>query len=217
MYVTFKNLLEQTKDNYEILYFFSNSGQYNLNVSDFYLEINSTFKKSYLFEGYLYNNNTYLITDLLAQDDNVVSVDYAFRHTLINEIMFGSPSTQNLNNHLSIGIHPMFHKDNENMVKVFMDNFIYKDSIKCLEHIRNFSKETVHNQVKTVPTEPIEKNITKGEYADVYLVFDPVSGNDEGILYVKGLKESSYLKSKSNHKVMCTFNANFNKWQPVMN
>ena len=58
--VTKKSQLEQNNTNYNILYFFPDSHQCNLvkhENSDFYLEIDNTFKNDFLLEGYLYKQD----------------------------------------------------------------------------------------------------------------------------------------------------------------
>ena len=63
------------------------------------------------------------------------------------------------------------------------------------------------------------KLIEKTKYADVYNVFDKVTNNKQGILYIKGVKDSKYIKelfNKNSNSIIeheCIFNKNFNKWQ----
>ena len=82
----------------------------------------------------------YLLTDILVKNDTVVSCDYALRQTFINEIVFCSGELKNLNDHLTIGIHPVFHSENENMVHIFLNNFLYKKELCAVEKIINFKK-----------------------------------------------------------------------------
>lgn len=231
MLATPKNNIESCKEGYDILYFFPDTiDQSQLpktevhHHSDFYMEINGTFKSTFLLEGYMYNDkNTYLVTDVLYANNQVVTVDYSLRHTLINELLIDL-NLSNLNDHMNIGIHPVFTSDNENMVKIFQNNFIFADSICAIEHIGkeyNIHKTMFITRSKCSSQDTcIQKFVQKGSYADVYNVFNEQNGDAEGILYIKGLRESKYMKEllKTQHvaTINCSFNHHFNKWEPLL-
>ena len=73
----------------------------------------------------------------------------------------------------------------------------------------------------------IQKNIEKGKYTDVYNVYNYETNNFEGILYVKGIRESQRMKLLFNEKytsdnntkvkINCIWNQDFSKWQPIFN
>lgn len=235
MYTMKKKALENTSDNYNIVYFFpdaqteqaaSDVKTQRFAVSDFCLEMNGLFGKEYLFEGYMYKGEGdafqhFMITDLLVEGGTVVQVDYALRHALCHEIVHSN--MQNLkiiNNHMTIGIHPVFRcgiDTSESMVEIFKNNFMYKDSLKAIERVKNFDKAlTVYNKHST---EVQRKRLRRGRYADVYEVFDVSDGNRQGILYVKGVRESKLLKAKFEVEdtvtLDCRYNSTFNKWEPV--
>jgi len=228
MYTLKKQKLENCRDNYDILYFFPDkhskqqlTKQQIHKVSDFFVEIDHTFEHSYLFEGYLYKASvgedyTFLITDILAKNDNVVSCDYALRQTIINEIV---DSKKTFNNHLTIGIHPVFHCESENIVQIFLDNFIFSKDINSIEHVYNKQFEKQRLSKKTESHIGTKKRIEKGQYADVYNVYDIDTGNHQGILYVKGISDSKVLralfeKNKNTSITLdCTYNTHFKKWQ----
>lgn len=224
LYINKKKVLENCKEDYNILYFFP----YDIShlLSDFFIEINNKFNNSFLLEGYLYkkdNKYMYLLTDILFKDEQLITYDYSLRYTLINEIIFNIRNLSNLNDHLTIGIHPIFENEHENMINIFLNNFIYKQDITSIEHIYNFSKTTINkiqNDCKN-SSQNILKYIQYGKYPDVYNVYNIESGNFEGILYIKGLEESKKIKNIINNndnkiKLECIFNLNFNKWQPVI-
>ncbi len=231
LYITKKSKIENCKDNYDILYFFPDEETKTFAkrskteihcVSDFFLEINNTFQEDLLLEGYMYKSEgkfTYLITDILCKSDKVVNVDYELRYALINEITMDL-QLSNLNDHLTIGIHPIFSSNNENMVSIFLNNFIFRDAICALENIQMFRKHRyVSNDVTN--RENKEMYVEKGVYADVYNVFDLCTGDHSGILYIKGLKESIKMKQllKTDNQsvtIQCKFNEIFNKWEPVI-
>jgi hypothetical protein len=228
MYTIKKQKLESCKDNYDILYFFPDehskeqlSKQQIHKVSDFFVEIDHTFEHSYLFEGYLYKatvgeNYTFLITDILAKNNDIISCDFALRQTIINEIIV---SKKTFNNHLTIGIHPVFHSESENILQIFLDNFIFSQDIKSIEHAYNkqFEKQRLSKKGQSIPDS--KKRIEKGQYADVYNVYDVESGNHQGILYVKGIADSKAIKQLFENKknaciaLDCTYNNHFKKWQ----
>lgn len=218
------------KENYDILYFFPDEETKQFatrskvamhQVSDLFLEINKTFKEDVLLEGYMYKRGekfTYLITDILYKNGNVIDVDYDLRYCLINELTIDL-QLSNLNDHLTIGIHPVFSSDNENMISIFLNNFIFKEEICALENIQHYNKKRFLNNNVIKMDNKIQR-IEKGSYVDVYNVFDLTSGDHNGILYVKGLKESvrlkELIKNKSSINLQCRFNKDFNKWEPII-
>ena len=236
-----KQLLEQQKTNskYDILYFFPDQyGNDDLleknRSSDFYLEIDSFFDDEFLLEGYLYKSDDkyeYLLTDILVKNKEIVNVSFELRYSLLNEIIqkIGREKLMYLNNHMSINIHPIFDDENQNLVKIFKNNFIYNTF--CLEKVCNFNKRR-YIDIKIDKQE--EKNIEKGKYTDVYNVYNYETNNFEGILYVKGIRESQRMKLLFNDKytidndkytidnntkvkINCIWNQVFSKWQPIFN
>ena len=223
---------------YKICYFFPHEDVNDNSIvknskTDFYVEIDNyktTFNhNNYLFEGYLYNYNdqkTFLITDILAIDSSLVKCDYSLRYSLIYKLI-GQQKLNNLNGHLTIGIHSIFELDSElydtsvqvaQLFKIFKNNFIFKDEISAIEHINETSIKK-HTEISKISMQNEIKIITKGKYIDVYNVYNIETNNHEGILYVKGLKESRLIKQMfdKNESVQleCSFNNNFKKWQPI--
>ena len=221
LFITNKSKLETTKEKYNTLYFFpDNSNKLDYQVSDFYLEIDERFKKDYLLEGYLYkrddNKLSFLITDILIINNDVIVADYNMRLTIINEIIMDI-NLCDLNNHMNINLHPIFQKENENLIKVFKNNFIFKSDICCIESINNFIKT---RYVDRKDLEAADKIIEIGKYTDVYNVYDTLTNNYTGILYVKGLKQSKAMKilllNKNKIILRCKFNNDFKKWEPII-
>jgi uncharacterized pyridoxamine 5'-phosphate oxidase family protein len=242
LYIIKKNALESCKEDYDILYFFPDEQSLSFcnhklekyNISDFYTEIDNTFSHDYLFEGYLYIQDSkynFLITDILAKNNTIITCDYSLRMNIINELMYKLNKNMSLylNNHLIIGIHPVFHYDFEKMIKIFYNNFAFKEHINSVEHIHNFNKTRYINNdnIKTQDNNtPQLKRIIKQKMADIYEVFDINTGNSNGILYVKGVKDSKYLKQLfSNSRTvtdttqfiehLCIYNTIFKKWQHI--
>ena len=225
---------------YKIFYFFPDSTQQEQNntlnknaKSDFYVEIDNyktSFSNSnYLFEGYLYKSNDqkhFLITDVLAVDSKIIKCDYSLRYALIHKLI-ANQQLNNLNGHLNINVHSIFELNSESydnevqtsqIFTMFKNNFVFKEEISTIEYVNEVSfkkqKEILQaNNVKGV------KIITKGKYIDVYNVFNLETNNIEGILYVKGLKESKHLyklsSSLDSFELNCEFNNTFKKWQPI--
>lgn len=229
--VTNKNKLEQVKDNYNIFYFFpdnqsvktyEDNNNIKNTINDFYLEVDNKFNDEYLFEGYLYKSNDdndkyhFLLTDILIKNKNVIDLEYNLRYIMLNEIL-NKCVLKELNNYVTINIHQIFDKYNENLIKVFHDNFIYKNDLCCIENIENFKKQRF---LKSIHKNEIETKIIEfGKYTDVYNVYNTNSNNLEGILYIKGINESKQIKKlfKSNCRInlICKYNTNFSKWQPI--
>lgn len=218
------NLLYLFPDEATLQHYKDNKKETN-QIIDFYLEIDWRFTKECLFEGYLYksdhlyNRYTYLITDILFLGDSIVNYDYISRYTLLNETISSIPKTlRYLNDHLTIGIHPVFNSDNENIVKIFMKNFLFKEDIHSIEHVYSSFTKKLFIQKENKQEEDTEKKIKRTQYPDVYEVYHDKTGNPEGILYVKGISDSKYIKSlflSETHSVqhVCKYNGIFDKWE----
>ncbi|NBO99360.1 MAG: hypothetical protein EBU90_04430 [Proteobacteria bacterium] len=266
LYITHKQRLEPCRESYNILYFFPDD--YTVDfvkestpikqnyITEFCLEIDRRFDREYIFEGYLYQNEssnntqTFLITDILYQQTDssngsgtgigtgiatgigsgstsgtncVVDCDYALRYTLVNEILYSKPGLTALNNHINIGIHPVLSHDAENMVSIMENNFVFARQLSSIERIENFTKTRTQKQTIDDSTQlhATNKLITKGVFPDVYTVQDATTLDQQGILYVKGLKDSKSLKAlfqkQDNNGITlpCRYNVSFDKWQPV--
>ena len=213
--------------NYNILYFFPDSNINETNtIGDFFLEIDNLFEEEFLLEGYLYkgsdNNYEYLLTDILLKNKSILNMSYELRYVVLNEILLSitREKLKALNNHMTINIHPIFNEQNQNLIKVFRHNFIYKNEICYLERVKDFEKTRF---VGITDKQDCEKYIEMGKYTDVYNVYNKNSNNFEGILYIKGISESVKMKRLINNNnkqrsellLNCTFNINFKKWQPV--
>ena len=162
------------------------------------------FKHQTLFEGFIYNKLDYpnfLITDILISKGTLVSCNYALRFSLLNEIL---NNKINLNGHLKIGIHNIFDNplmssslEGKTLLAIFKENFEFGSEINSIEYINDldFNKIQKVNELNIDENQVVIKRITKGKYIDVYHVFDPDTGNEEGMLYVKTLQDSKYLRT----------------------
>jgi hypothetical protein len=233
--VTQKNRLENCRESYNILYFFPDDATREYvqqtaikthSITDFYMEVDAKFNREYLLEGYLYNHSngmqTFLITDYLLDSTRVVDCDYSLRYTLINELVQSTSGLKALNNHLDIGIHPVFSQDSENMIPIMQNNFVFASQLCAIEKIENFTKTRVLQAPLDSQSHATEtKLISKGQFTDVYDVYDFTTKNHQGILYVKGLQESQKLKQLMLAtegdlvSITCSYNHIFNKWQAV--
>jgi hypothetical protein len=88
--------------------------------------------------------------------------------------------------------------------------------LNSIEHIKNFNKQRYKE--RGVDTVEESKIIKWGKYTDVYNVYNIDTNDFEGILYIKGLKESKSIKKllegKVEVKIKCSYNHTFSKWQP---
>jgi hypothetical protein len=225
---------------YKILYFFPDETHNDSNVltkhskSDFYVEIDN-YKTSfnnanYLFEGYLYNSNDqkyFLLTDILSIDSNIIKCDYSLRYALMYKLI-SNQNLSNLNGHLNINIHSIFDLNPDSyeldiqtsqIYNIFKNNFIFKDEISAIEYVNDVSFKKRKEILQTKDLKET-KTLTRGKYIDVYNVFNKETNNMEGILYVKGLKESKQLQKlfldTDSIELTCIFNHNFKKWQPIL-
>lgn len=223
-------LITNKNAKYKTLYFFPNNYEpvnilEKYTVSDFYIEIDNNildnFKESnYLFEGYYYNQTDFFITDILSIGSKIIDCDYSLRYSLINNFFNDETKLKNLNGHLSISIHSMFKYDDdyENILRVFKNNFIFKNEINNIEIIKENNLEKI-KQHYVIKKKNALKIITKTKYIDVYTVNNIETNNKENILYVKTLNDSKLLHellTKSDtFTIECEFNDHFNKWAPL--
>ncbi len=217
LYITSKSTLENCHEQYNTLYFFPQNDTDNVHT-EFVLEIDKVFD-NLLFEGYMYNKDgmsSFLITDVLARNGTIVDCDYTMRHVIVNEILLDS-RVNSKGSTIQIGIHPVL--INSNMMEIFLGNFKYKDSIIAVEKITNVGKK--QSIEKVLHKQDSCKLVEKGTLSDVYHVLDKNTMEKEGVLYVKGIRESQSLKnlfSKSETKsiqIECKYNYKFNKWEPI--
>jgi len=227
---------------YKILYFFpyQNESVDNKDVdtfllennyyTDYYSEIDSRnclSKNVYLFEGYMYSNFNYLITDILFMEKSSIVCNYSQRLSFINEILFEYlGSLKDLNGHFSIGIHPVFEINNDHnedmILNIFKNNFIFKEEINSTEIVYNnkLIKENNYSQDKTLQDRI--KIIKKDKYIDVFNVYNEQTYNNEGILYIKTISDSKKMIElfkdckNSEIKINCKYNYHFKKWMPVL-
>lgn len=220
---------------YKICYFFTLNNSNN--NTDFYVEIDNDkcnfTRKNYLFEGYLYKNNssskTFLISDVLAIDSVIVKCEYSLRYSLINKIMLNQ-HLDDLNGHLNINIHSVFdinlETNNTNeLFNIFKHNFIFKDEINSIEYIEEKClKKTQSLMYSSQNDSTVLKFISKTKYIDVYNVYNIYSNDHEGILYIKTINDSKKIQQLArqfglNEKITlpCVFNEKFKKWQFIDN
>ena len=215
-----KSILDKNcKENYNILYMFPE--QISNQHSDFFMEIDNRFNNTYLLEGYLYDKDDkreFLLTDMLIKDSNVIKGEYELRYSLLNELLFDlRDRLTDLNDQITIGLHPIISVSNQNLLSIFRANFIYNTSITTIEHIKNFNKCRYKEQNVNKEGD-IHKTIEWGKYTDVYNVYNIDTNDFEGILYIKGIKESRRMKeilhNNNQIKLRCCYNTMFSKWQP---
>ena len=142
----------------------------------------------------------------------------------------GVLGTSTYDNLISIGIH---HHVNSSLLKIFLNNFIWKGELICIETICNFEKQIQYlSNDKSTPTNvgaatPINddkdttiiKKIVKTKVSDIYNVSNMETSDSEGILYVSTLKMSKHLngvfKDTEELHLKCKFNKHFQKWALV--
>lgn len=235
VYITHKQLIDHSKEAYNILYFFPDQDSvafYKANkvvqhsLSDFFVEINKRFDKEILLEGYVYikdNVRHFLCTDILMINDDVVTLDHDTRWAFLHEYIFFNKygSLQQLNHHITFEMHPYVLSSNLGLLMVFKENFEHKQELVCQEHVFDNKKQRQIPSQFLETKEPCQKKIKKTQMADVYQVYSMNMNNEEGILYVQGLVDSQYLKHKfnsctSDHIVLdCVFDQTRNKWKPI--
>ena len=197
-------------------------------IDDFCIECDLNFDdKSYLLEGYLYGNldkMQFLISDILFKGDKLIDFNYYDRMQLVNSLFFNKIQKMcNLNNLISISIH---HYITIPLLKIFLNNFIWKTEVICIETVCNFEKkinfleQNKHNNNINNDCDVSIKKITKTKVSDIYNVCNLDTSNNEGILYISTLKMSKHLSSlfKENDELnlKCAFNKHFQKWYVIV-
>jgi hypothetical protein len=204
----------------------------NYKQSDFFMEIEKCFDEEFLLlEGYLYNtnnvsNNKFLITDVLYIGKDVVDCDYHLRFGLIQKLL-SKQKISNLNCSMDISIHPVFEYEDEttenylSLLTIFKNNFMYKKEISSLEFV-NSNILQKKRKTKQYVLESSSKIVKKTKYIDVYNVFNITNQNNEGILYIKGIRESKHMRkifeanSQNFIEMHCDYNNDFQKWYPIL-
>ena len=209
-----KKLIDH-KSNYSILFFFPEKIT-NIHT-EFFIESDIKIESPILYEGYLYDQE-YLITDILYHNGDVVDLPYLKRHDILsqNKSVFAKITTNILL--ISINIHPFIEENIDNInvqLLIFKYNFKYKDSVQ--NYIESIENEFKKQQIYTCK-EISEKQfiITKTKQTEIYNVNEMSTNNTIGVLFVKNLKESRYLKNifKNDTSILldCIYNNMFNKW-----
>lgn len=207
--------------NYKTLYFFPEKED-NIS-SDFFLEIDSCKLNencnNCLLEGYMYSNNKeFLITDMLINNNSIITSEYLLRYSLLKTLF----NETLLNGHLYINIHNIIEKkelEDTQIYNIFKTNFKYGIEINSMEYI-NEKKVNVSeaSEASEASENSIQmKQISKANFIDGYNVNNIETLNNEGILYVKTLSDSKYLRKilsdKDNVVLECKYNNQFKKWQ----
>jgi hypothetical protein len=238
VFITHKSNVDQnTNDSHNIVYFFPDdvSKDYykdnklvNNVMTDFFIEINKRFESELLLEGYLYQHNglyQFLCTDLLMINDRVLTVDHDTRWSLLHEYIYFNKfgSLEQLNHHISFELHPYVLSSSMCLLPIFSANFIHKDEIVCEEHVYDKSRERqIYCGTTMDNNEPqlCPKLVRRTKLTDVYDVYDANTKNNQGIMYIKGLKESRWMRdlfkqsTSETMPVQCWFDRQFNKWRP---
>lgn len=215
---------------YKTLYFFPKEFKENTR-SDFFMEIDNNRncnlpKRVYLFEGYIYNQGSangkkYMITDVLYIENKPIDNKYSLRLNIFREIILNA-NLNDLNNSLSIMIHPIFKiKDieDEQLYIIMKNNFVYKKEICSKEYICDYKK--VNNKDDVMLNACEIKNICCTKYIDVYTVRNIDTNNDEGILYISSIEISKKMTECFKNKdivlnIKCKYNNKFKKWEPLI-
>jgi hypothetical protein len=203
------------KSSYSILYFFPETVT-NIH-SEFFIESDIKIDHPLLYEGYLYDTE-FLITDILYKNNSVVDLSYLKRSEIVseNKEVFDKLAINILL--FSINIHPFIEEDTETIneqLLIFKYNFKYKHDIQnYIESIEHEFKKQQKYTYKEI--EERQFIITKTKQTEIYNVNDTDTNNTIGVLFVKNLKESRYLKSiftdKNSVLLDCIYNNIFNKW-----
>lgn len=174
-----------------VLYFFSSGGS----GYDYYIKVHNVFQHDCLLEGYIYGD-TYLLTDILMVRGNVVREPYTARYELL--FNFDYSKLSNLNNKLTFGIHD-----------IYVDHTV-DDSRPFTEKVGYASK--LNKRVVVDCDTTVEKIIRNTKFSDVYSVHCIDTNNQQGILYVKTIKESAKLRHIFKKDDFLRFRC---KWNPV--
>lgn len=196
-----------------IMYFFTNTLS-----SSFFIETGLDNRKHghVLLEGYMYGEykRDYLVSDILYYGGDCVLKTYPKRHALLCSVIEPVlPMLLELNDTVSFYIHMYYTLDNRHLVEVYKAR-----DFTHLEHVNGFFGKYNEERSSLSVNEQVFKIIEKGNYSDVYNVYNDTTLDYEGILYVKTLKEAlglyeTFKSEKSSVRVKCSFNVKFSKFQ----
>jgi hypothetical protein len=178
---------------------------------EFFIETSRIFDTDLLLEGYMYTSECgtrqeYRITDVLVIGDEPITSDYPDRYEKLKQL-FHLKNLEGLNNYLDIRLHLVYDKREAHLVNL--------TDYCCIEYIHNHTKTVKCTELKK---EPVYKYVERGAYSDVYNVYHCDTMDYEGILYIKGIKESEILRGyKEKTRILVKFNKRFQKYEPVGN
>lgn len=218
-YVFRKTLVEDgssPSQDYDVMYFFpdptalSTDRLQQFRLSDFYVETQRLFDTDVLFEGYMYDNNEYLVTNVLFKGGVAVdpaAVDAETRFCMVNELLFPLlPKLKNLNDTVTVGIHPFLSSSRVSYSALMLHNFKHKAELAADCDLPSEVAVT-------------QKLVTKTKLPDVFMVAQAETRCPEGMLYVPSVKHSKYLRTlfaaTDTTALDCVYNRNFKKWQVV--
>jgi hypothetical protein len=162
-------------------------------------------------DGSINNNVVYefKITDILIQNSIPVKTpEYTERRCIISRL-FDDVTLNTLNNMDDIISFKL---------QGGYKNILIENKSVDIERINGYTKEIVMKHERQQVLQQVNC-ISKTNLHDVYNVFNKKTLKDDGILYIKTLENSKYMKQLFNETVkidmLCEFNYKLNKWVPV--
>jgi hypothetical protein len=157
-----------------------------------------------------------LVTDYLMSNDTILEYSFKIRREILLK-NFQYAFNTIINDTISINIHKVL--ENDKLIDIFKANFLYKDSLNCIEEVVDDFKKT--RTLDTFVHEPKSMIIEKSNITEIYNVFEMDTNNYQGVLYIKTLVQSKALRKMflNNDKqvITCEYNTVFNKFSPVLN
>lgn len=182
--------------------------------------INWKESNEYLLEGYKFNNEMYF-SDILYPKNNE---DFLKRRDHMKKIIKTNDKMCYINEErgdILIGkvlncIEMNDNIINETMKNMILRNFKYKNDINTGEVVYGNEIEKQKIIIKSLDFEPKEFLITKGNKIEIYNVVDIETKNVQGLLLIKTLEQSKFIKKmfqeQKEIKMKCFWDKQFEKW-----
>ena len=217
-------LCTQSTSKFNYWYFYSLDSR----DKDFSIETNLNSVSEHtnsVFACTVFDSKKVLVHDMLSKGGKILRVEYPLRYNLLIETL-GVDSIK-INSEYKIKVAIKFTAGSDRMVMdgtdgpsvdldVFRKNFKYScDYFLCISS--SYEKKLVKWDIKSETRDLV---IRCGKKSEIYNVYTMETNECFGLLYIKTLKDSKYIRDltqgQSEIVHSCKFNERFKKWQLVV-
>lgn len=155
-----------------------------------------------------------MVQDILVKNSQVVKVSYNLRYLIVLDLVFDTLMHEKFHPKFKFRVSPQLEVGKTNL-DVFFSNFKYK--LGGLGLMNDDSFQQIYYMIEDVPKVKTFR-IKKTEFTDVYNVYDLETDESNGLLYIKTLKDSKWLREQDQDvlEIDCIYNTRFDKWSPYL-